>query len=358
LAKVITTAEALGKINQYQLPKELPFGKVIGPVIVESDFADGQWGPLKLVPHAALALKPEAKVFHYGQEIFEGLKAYYVDKKGPYLFRPEQNAERFNLSAYRMGMADFPVPMFLASVHALSSALKNCIPQKSGESLYLRPTMVATEESLGIKPSSTYKYILLASPSGPYFTGDSIKVYIERDRARACPGGIGRAKTGGNYAASILSAKKAIELGCAQTLWLDALKKSYIEEMSGMNFMAIINGEVVTPAMTDTILDGVTRKSILDLGRSLGYKTREEKMSINDLLGKIETGECTEAFACGTAAIITPIRAFCEADGKEIILKPVTNSIAMRLRQELLDRQEGRKDAPLNWRVPVQDMEF
>ncbi|MBI2520584.1 MAG: branched-chain amino acid aminotransferase [Bdellovibrio sp.] len=344
---------ALEKIAECKLPRELGFGKIIAPAFVECDYKDGKWGELKLIPYSPLHLGPEAKVFHYGQEIFEGLKGYYVDRKGPFLFRPDQNAKRFNLSAMRLGMPELPVNDFLESVTAMAYYCKEIIPTKSGESLYIRPCMIATEESLGIKPGLTYKYFVIASPSGPYFTGDSIKVYIERQRARACPGGIGAAKTGGNYAASLVSGKRAQELGCGQTLWLDAVHKTYIEEMSGMNFMSVIDGAIHTPAMTDTILDGITRKSIIQLAQEFGIRVLEEKMDINRLLELVAKGNCTEAFACGTAAIITPIRGFIEGDGSELAFKSAESKIAMKLRQELLDRQEGRKNAPPNWRVLV-----
>lgn len=345
--------EALKAIDSFQLPKEIGFGKVMVPVMINCDYRDGAWQEMELLPYGPLSLLPVSKVFHYGQEIFEGLKAYYADDNGPLLFRPEQNARRFNLSARRMAMPEFPEDQFIQAVQTLTSYCRHMIPQESGSSLYIRPFMFATEESLGIKPSDTFKFMIVASPSGSYFSASSLKVLIERDACRAAPGGTGAAKTGGNYAASLISARKVQKLGFNQTLWLDARDKQNVEEMSGMNFFAVINGTLVTPALTDTILDGITRKSLLQLAIANNIPVEEKTLTIQELLRAIQNGSCTEAFACGTAAIVTPIGSLHEEGGASFELAKPHGDIGMRLRQILLDIQEGRHPAPEGWVMKV-----
>lgn len=349
---------AIEAIQNYKMPAEFGFGKVISPVMVCCDYKNGTWGPLQLLPYAPLTLKPVAKVFHYGQEIFEGLKAYAVDGKGPLLFRPEQNARRFNLSAARMAMPLIPEEMFLAAVESITSYSHKFIPTQTGESLYIRPFMIATEESLGIKPSEEFKFLVVASPSGSYFNAGTLKVLIEREATRAAPGGTGAAKTGGNYAASLISAQKVQKLGYSQTLWLDAREHRKIEEMSGMNFFAVINGVLTTPALTDSILEGITRKSILQLAVAEGYKISEESMDIGKLTEQILSGECTEAFACGTAAIITPIASLHEADGTSYSFKDSSGKLGTVLKGRLLDIQEGRSPGPDGWMRTIHPAEI
>jgi len=209
--------------------------------------------------------------------------------------------------------------------------------------------MFATEATLGIKPSTEFKFMVLASPSGSYFKTGGLNVFIERSAIRACPGGVGTAKTGGNYAASLLSSTKAMDHNCQQTLWLDALTHQKIEEMSGMNFMCIQNEIIYTPELTDTILSGITRSSVIALARSLNFKVVEKTLLINELVQGIQDGSITEAFACGTAAIITPIEKFVEENGVTHDLPQLENSVSMNLRKELLDIQEGRKKGPEGW---------
>lgn len=251
-------------------------------------------------------------------------------------------------------MPDISETIFLEAVETITALCSSYIPQNSGESLYLRPFMFATEESLGIKPSSQFKFMVLASPSGSYFSSTSLKVLIERDTARACPGGTGAAKTGGNYAASLISAKKVAELGFNQTLWLDSNEKKYIEEMSGMNFFAVIDGKLVTPRLTDTILDGITRKSLIQLAKTEGHEVEERPLEIQELTRAIKEGRCTEAFSCGTAAIITPIASLHEENGESFEFSQKSGPVSQGLRQALLDIQEGRKEGPQGWVVKVE----
>lgn len=346
--------DAIEAIKNFQMPTDFGFGKVMSPVMAVADFKNGEWGPLELLPYGPLSMMPVSKVLHYGQEIFEGLKAYKVNDKGPFLFRPDQNARRFNLSATRMAMPTYPEELFIEAVTAVTAYSANFIPRRSGESLYIRPFMFATEESLGIRPSESFKFLVVASPSGSYFSNGQLKVLIERESARACPGGTGAAKTGGNYAASLISAKKVAEKGLMQTLWLDSKEKKYVEEMSGMNIFFVIDQKLITPKLTDTILDGITRKSIIQIAKELKIDVCEDALEINHVIEAIKNGRCSEAFACGTAAIITPISSFHEDNGEIHELKNHEFEVSQKLRQTMLDIQEGRRVGPDGWVREVQ----
>ena len=342
-------------IKDFQIPKELGFGRVLAPIMIIADYQEGQWGPLTVSPYNKLDVDPTCKVLHYAQEIFEGLKGYMGPNGEPILFRPEMNAKRFNHSARMMAMPEFPIEDFLNSVHTMSWMTRDLIPKTSGSSLYIRPFMFSTEESLGIKPSEKFRYMLIASPSASYFSSGSLPVYIERKAIRACTGGVGTAKTGGNYAAGLASSVKAQKHGCLQTLWLDAIEHKYIEEMSGMNFMCFIDGVLHTPKLTDTILAGITRDSILTIAQDLKIEVKESSLGIDQILEYCRSGRCTEAFACGTAVIITPISKFVEDDGTEVSLKFPEGDLSMKIRQRMLNIQEGREQGPEGWSLPVKN---
>lgn len=348
--KVIVDPKIKDAIKNFILPEHLPFGNVMAPVMAEVNYENGKWGDLTVLPYGPISMYPNAKVLHYAQEIFEGMKAYRVKGEGPFIFRPDENHLRFNRSAERMAMPHIPRELFMTAVNEVVAYCAHSIPKRSGESLYLRPFMFATEEALGIKPSDKFKFMVIASPSGSYFgPNTTLSVLIEREGARAFPGGTGFAKAGGNYAASLLSAIKAKHLGFAQTLWLDGREKKYIEEMSGMNFFAVINGKLVTPLMSDTILEGITRKSILTLATDLGIEAVEMKIDIDELITQIKNGQCSEAFACGTAAIITPIDYLAEESGERYPLKNPDGPVAMKVREHLLNIQEGRIPDKYQW---------
>ena len=340
-------------IQNFQLPESLGFGTVMAPIMIESNYINREWGPLKILPYQNLSLAPTCKTLHYAQEIFEGLKAYRVNEQTLNLFRPQKNADRFDYSAGRMAMPKLPDGMFLQGIKEMAQLCSKFVPNESGSSLYIRPFMFATEESLGIKPSESFKFLIIASPSGSYFSAGTLPVYIEREAIRACPGGVGTAKTGGNYAASLHSAVRAKKMDCLQTLWLDAIEKKYIEEMSGMNFMTIINDQLVTPELNDTILDGITRNSIIELAKLNDIPVVEKNMDISELIDQIQSGNCTEAFACGTAAIITPIHCFIENDGTSYQLKRTFGPIVKKLKEDLLNIQEGRLNAPKDWIIQI-----
>lgn len=340
------SSEAKQAVKNFTIPEELGFGRVMAPVMLEANFENEKWSDMTIVPFGPISMLPTSKVLHYGQEIFEGLKSYRIKGNGPFLFRPDENAKRFNHSAKRMAMPEVPVENFVEAVKVFSKLCSEIIPRRSGESLYLRPFMFSTEEALGIKPSDTFKFMIVASPSGAYFSGGTISVLIERSAVRAAPGGTGNAKTGGNYAAALEAAIETKKLGHDQTLWLDAVTRKNVEEMSGMNFNCIIDGKLVTPALTDSILAGITRNSLLAIAPQLDIQVEEKKLTIDELIEAIKTGRCTEAFACGTAAIITPIHQIAEKDGTVYKLASAPGPCSTSLRQALLDIQEGRREAP------------
>ncbi len=341
--------EAIEAISNFKMPDNVGFGKVLLPIMASCEYKDGVWGELVITPYKKLELDPTCKVLHYGQEIFEGMKAYNFSGNGPNLFREKDNMDRFNRSAIRMAMPEVPNDIFVNAVHEITRLGQNFVPKRSGESLYLRPFMFATECNLGIKPAEEFLFMVIASPVGSYFQGGSLKVLIEREMIRACPGGMGSAKTGGNYAGSLLSAKRVRELGFDQTLWLAAIDKDSVEEMSGMNFFAVINGELHTPKITDTILDGITRKSLITLAKDMGITVVEEALSITKLIKAIEDDSCTEAFACGTAAILQPISTLHEVDGKVYKIKEDHGPISKKLRDTLLGIQERTLEDKFNW---------
>jgi branched-chain amino acid aminotransferase len=218
--------------------------------------------------------------------------------------------------------------------------------------------MIASEVGLGIKPSKQFLFLIVATPSGAYFSGESVKVYIERDDIRCAPGGVGQAKTGGNYAASLKSYAKTIELGCDQTLWLDSSEHKFIEEMSGMNFFAVIDGKVKTPSLTDTILDGITRKSIIEMCLAENIPVEEKKLSIDEILQAIKEERCQEAFVCGTAAVIAPIESFLDKDQKKYSVLEPAGKMSRLLREKLINLQAGRTLAPENWLHQIPEIQF
>ena len=358
MRKVEIHPEAVERVKKFTISdNNLGFGKYVAPVMIEAIYDHGEWQRFDLLPYGPIQLDPCTKVLHYGQEIFEGMKAFRQPNDEIKMFRPEQNARRFNQSARRMSMPEIPEDQFLEACEMICAYCKHLVPKRLGESLYLRPFMIATEVGLGIKPSKQFLFIIVASPSGAYFSGDSVKVFIERDDIRAAQGGIGFAKTGGNYAASLQSYTKTIQAGCDQTMWLDSTHR-YIEEMSGMNFMCIIDGELHTPALTDTILDGITRRSVLELARHEKIKVVEDKIAIDHLIKLIEEGRCTEAFVCGTASVVCPINSFLDKDGRTHYVKEGNGKVSMQLREKLISIQAGRLEGPENWMYPVKNIHF
>ncbi len=314
------------------------------------------WHDAAVVPYAPLVLDPATMVLHYGQEIFEGLKAYQQPGGAVSSFRPEANAARFRGSAVRLGMPPLPDDLFLASLSELLTADRAWMPPAGGEeSMYLRPFMIATEVGLGVRPSAEYLYCLIASPAGAYFPGGlkPVDVWLCTDYTRAAIGGTGAAKCGGNYAASLLPQAQAAEHGCAQVAYLDAAERTWVEEMGGMNIFYVYGSgdtvEVVTPELSGSILAGVTRDSLLVLAKELGSQVSERRVSAQEWLDGVADGRITEVFACGTAAVITPIGGVKHNDGAVVVGDGRPGPVTMRLRALLTDIQRGTAPDTHSW---------
>ncbi|RIV78208.1 branched-chain amino acid aminotransferase [Pelagerythrobacter aerophilus] len=330
------------------------FGTLFTDHMVEIDYdADkGGWFTARVCPRGPISLDPAAAVLHYAQEIFEGMKAYRQDDGGIALFRPEANARRFNQSADRMAMPHLPEELFLESIRRLLSVDKDWFPTVEGGSLYLRPFMFASEAFLGVRPAKQYKYLLIASPAGNYFKSGApaVKIWVSRDYVRAAPGGTGAAKTGGNYAASLVPQAEAIEKGCDQVVFLDAAERKWVEELGGMNlFFVFDDGSVVTPPLGGTILPGITRDSLIQLLRDEGLEVREEPYSIDQWRDDANSGRLIETMACGTAAVVTPVGTVAGPDGEFTIGGGGPGQITSKLREKLVGIQRGRVDDTYGW---------
>jgi branched-chain amino acid aminotransferase len=320
------------------------FGKYYTDHMVTIDWDENSgWGEPVLQPYGPLTLDPATAVFHYGQEIFEGMKAYRQKDGGIALFRPEANAERFNRSAKRLALPELPVATFIETVEALVKQDAGWVPNAIGESLYIRPFMIATEVGLGVRPTNKAKFILIATPAGAYFNpSKAVTVWISTEYVRAAPGGTGEAKCGGNYAASLVAQKAAAAEGCDQVVWLDAVERKWVEEMGGMNLYFVKGNKVVTPKLTGTLLPGITRDSILSVARDLGFETEEVMLSVDDWKDGIASGEITETFACGTAAVVSPIGAAKSKWGTWVTGDGNPGATTMKIREALLNIQHGQ----------------
>jgi branched-chain amino acid aminotransferase len=313
------------------------------------------WHGATVEPYRPIELDPAAMVLHYGQAIFEGLKAYRHTDGSVQSFRPEANAERFRRSARRLAMPELPDELFLDSLRELIAVDGRWVPQEDEESLYLRPFMISTEVGLGVRPASKYLYLLIASPAGSYFAGGvkPVSVWLSTEYVRAAPGGTGAAKFAGNYAASLVAQAQAAEQGCDQVVWLDAVERRWVEEMGGMNlFFVFGSGEearVVTPELSGSLLAGITRDSLLTLASELGYQVEERRISTEEWEKKVESGELTEVFACGTAAVITPVGWVKHAEGSFAINGGQPGPVSMRLRDTLTAIQRGTAPDPHGW---------
>ncbi|SDZ14816.1 branched-chain amino acid aminotransferase [Tessaracoccus flavus] len=331
------------------------FGRYYVDHMAVVDYVAGDgWQEPRIVPMTEWALHPAAAVMHYGQEIFEGLKAYRRDDDSIWLFRPERNAARFVTSAQRMGMAVLPEELFLASVTELVDMEREWVPTSENEqSLYIRPFMIASEPYLGVREANTYRYAVIATPAGPYYS-EPMKLWITPNYTRAAPGGTGTAKCGGNYAASLIATQEAYANGCGQVLWTDGAEHKWIEECGTMNVMFVTaDGELVTPAL-GSILAGVTRESILMLAADHGLTAVERPISVDELLDGLESGQITEVFACGTAAVVTPIVGFNSPQrGEQVVADGQPGPKTREIRQHLVDIQYGRAEDKHGWTVKV-----
>jgi branched-chain amino acid aminotransferase len=335
------------------------FGKTFTDHMVLATWTTGAgWHDAKVTAYGPLLLDPSAAVLHYAQEIFEGMKAYRHADGSVWTFRPEANAARFARSAARLALPELSETDFIQSLKELVALDQKWVPAgDAGEaSLYLRPFMFASESFLGVRPAAKVTYCVIASPAGPYFSGGlkPVSIWLSTDYTRAAPGGTGQAKCGGNYAASLAAQVQGTANGCEQVAFLDAVEHKWVEELGGMNlFFVHADGSMVTPELTGTILEGVTRSSILDLAKDLGLKADERRVSIDEWRDGVASGEITEVFACGTAAVVTPVGRLAWQGGEVRIgdhdinggVGPVTASI----RQSLLDVQYGRAEDLRGW---------
>ena len=311
----------------------------------------------RVVPYAKLEVDPANMTLHYGQAIFEGLKAYRHKDGTIKTFRPFENAKRFARSAKRMAMPEMPEELFVQAIKELISVDKNWVPEDREKSLYLRPFMFATEVGLGVRPANKYLFMLIASPAGAYFPKGlkPVSVWLSTEYVRAAPGGTGEAKFAGNYAASLIAQAKAAQEGCDQVVWLDAIERRWIEEMGGMNLYFVYGkqNKIITPELTGSLLAGITRDSILTLAKDLNLSSSEERISVEDLKKGCESGEITEVFACGTAAVITPIGTVKSKDGQFQVGSGQTGPVTSKLRDALLDIQTGVAKDEHQWTLTV-----
>jgi branched-chain amino acid aminotransferase len=345
------------KASQSRLPEvdfdAIPFGRTFSDHMFVADYSDGQWHDYRIVPFGPFSIHPAAMALHYGQAIFEGMKASVTRSGEPMLFRPEMHAHRINASARRMCMPEFPEDAFLEALHTLVSLDKDWIPPKEGSALYIRPFMFATDEFIGVKPSQTYRFIIFTGPVGPYYP-KPVSLIAETTYIRAAKGGVGEAKTAGNYAASLLPAQNAIEKGYDQVLWLDGKEFKYIQEVGTMNLFFVINGTVITPEADGAILKGITRDSALKLLEKEGYKVEVRPITIDEVVEAHKNGQLEEAFGSGTAAVVAHVSKIAY---KEVVMElpPVENrKVGQFIKDTINGLRAGTIEDTFGWVVPAE----
>jgi branched-chain amino acid aminotransferase len=336
------------------------FGRYFTDHMVRIDWsADAGWGEVQVLPYGPLSLDPATSSLHYGQEIFEGLKAYRQPDGSIAAFRPEANAARFRRSAQRLAMAELPDELFIESLRALVEVDGAWVPDNSDHSLYFRPFMISTEVGLGVRPANSYAYVLIASPAGSYFPRgvQPVSVWLSTEYTRAAVGGTGEAKCAGNYAGSLVAQAYAAEQGCDQVVWLDAVEHRWVEEMGGMNLYFVYgsgsHARIVTPALTGSLLPGVTRDSLLTVAHELGYPAEEGKVSTDEWQAGNASGAISEVFACGTAAVITPVGSVKSTNAAWTVGDGGPGPITMQLRERLLALQTGQLPDTHGWMHPL-----
>ena len=351
------------KITRTETPKEKPakgqklgFGKIFTDHMFVMNYTEGQgWHDARVVPFQNISLSPAAMVYHYGQEMFEGLKAYKGDDGEVYLFRPDMNAKRTNASNERLVIPELPEEDFVQAVKAVVDVDRDWVPTEPGTSLYIRPFIIATDEFLGVAPSKTYLFMIILSPSGAYYESGlaPVGIWIEDEYVRAVRGGMGFAKTGGNYAASLIAQQKAHDAGYSQVLWLDGVERKYIEEVGAMNIFFKISGTVITPMLNGSILPGITRNSVLELCRSWGYPVEERKISADELIEAQKNGTLEECWGTGTAAVISPVGKLRYVDEVMTINGGNIGELSQKLYDTITGIQTGKLEDPRGWRVTV-----
>ena len=337
-------------------PNTLLFGKTFTDHMFLMNYDAGQgWHDARIVPYGPIALEPCAMVFHYAQEVFEGMKAYRDPEGGVRLFRPEENALRMQSSCQRLCIPTVPVEDFVEAVKALVRLEERWVPSLAGTSLYIRPFIIATDASLGVHASHSYIFSIICCPVGAYYKEglNPVKIYVEDEDVRAVRGGTGFTKCGGNYAASIRAGERAEEKGFSQVLWLDGVERKYIEEVGSMNVLFKVDGKVITPKLTGSVLPGITRKSCLDLLRDWGYVVEERLITAQELFDAAQAGTLEEAWGSGTAAVISPIGTLAWEDKSVLINGGQIGSLSQRLYDTLTGIQWGTEPDPYGWSVKL-----
>lgn len=346
----VTKAER-SKLNDLNF-ENLPFGKYFTDHMLEADYENGEWKNIEIKPYQPLVLNPSSAVLHYGQAIFEGIKAYKDQNGDAYIFRPEANHVRFNISADRLQMPAVPEEIFVEGMKQLIGLDKDWIPAIADHSLYIRPFMFATDEMIGVKPSDTYKFMILLSPTGPYYSAP-MRIYVEENYVRAVKGGIGFAKAAGNYASALKATAEAKKKGYDQVLWTDAFEHKYVQEIGTMNVVFVMGNRVVTPALDEgTILNGVTRHSVLTLLQDMGMTIEERPLSIDEIMEAYQTGQLREVFGTGTAATVSPIR---ELRYKDFVMHfdVAQWEVMPSVKARLDDIRAGRGEDKWGWMVKI-----
>jgi branched-chain amino acid aminotransferase len=346
----ITRAER-SKLQDLNL-ENIPFGKYFSDHMLEADYEDGEWKNVEIKPYQPLLLNPSVAALHYGQAIFEGIKAYKDAAGDAFIFRPQDNFRRFNISAERMAMPSVPEEIFMEGMKQLVTLDKAWIPSQPDHSLYIRPFMFSSDEMIGVRPSGNYKFMILLSPTGPYYNAP-MRIYVEEHYVRAVPGGVGYAKAAGNYGAAMYATAEAKKKGYDQVLWTDAFEHKYVQEIGTMNVIFIIGDKAITPDLgAGTILAGVTRDSALTLLREAGFSVEERSLSIDEIIDAYKAGILYEVFGTGTAATITLIK---ELRYKDFVMHFDTSlwKTAPTIKKWLTDIREGRREDKYGWMMRV-----
>lgn len=347
---IIIEKAKTSKISQVDFDN-LAFGSVFSDHMLVCDYRNGAWETPKIVPYGPISLEPSSKIFHYGQSIFEGMKAYMDNNNDIFLFRPHDNHKRLNISASRMAMPELPEEYFMEGLKTLLELEKDWIPQTEGSALYVRPFMFASGKGFHASPADEYKFLICLAPSGPYFSG-KVKVLIEEKYSRSANGGVGYAKAGGNYAGQFYPTQLAKAKGYHQVIWTDDHAHENIEEAGAMNIFIRINDTLVTAPTSDRILDGITRKSVLEIAKANGIDTEVRNITVTELVAAAKDGSLKEMFGAGTAAVISPIAAFGYRD-VDYNLSEVEDSYATKIKKQITDIQYNRAEDPFGWRFKV-----
>jgi branched-chain amino acid aminotransferase len=337
------------RVNQLD-PKDIKFGKIYSDHMLVATYKDGQWSTAEIVPYDNISMSPSTTFIHYGQSIFEGIKAYKNNKGEINIFRPDQNWHRFNRSAERMGMPSVPEEIFMDGMKKLIELDKDWVPTAEGQSLYIRPFMFGTDEFIGVKPADEFKFMIITSPAGSYYA-QPIRIFVHDKYTRAFPGGIGQTKAAGNYGASMMPTMEVRKMGYDQILWTDAIEHKYVQEIGTMNVFFVLDGKVITPSLEEgTILAGVTRASIIALLQEKGYTVEERPLSMDEISAAFDNGLFTECFGAGTAAVVAPI-AELFYEGKTMVLPVIEekDSIMHLAKSTLADIRYGRATDTHQW---------